>query len=320
MTGVRTHATTAGPSAATTAGRRAEAVAQAAAAPTARKRRRSLTDVLIAAWGVLGLLFLFFPVIVIIVYSFNTGRQLRSWAGFGFSSYENALSNPTIVATIQVSILAAVGSAVVSTILGSLAGVALARRPSARWVGWLTLLLGLIMVTPEIVNAVSLLPWFVDLSNTWNLSVFAVGQVRLVIAHSLFSCAVVTFIVRARMAGVDESLEEAAADLGAPPLRRFLDITFPLMRPAVISGALLAFTLSLDNTVLSSFVSVAGSTPWPVYVFASLRSTLRPEIAAVSTLMLGLTLIALALVGLVLRRARKTTGDAGGGLAATLVG
>jgi ABC-type spermidine/putrescine transport system permease subunit II len=323
VTGLREEA--AGTAGAAGAGRtagpgEAETAPAAATEPVARRRRRSLTDVLIATWGVLGLLFLFFPVIVIIVYSFNTGRQLRSWDGFGFSSYENALSNPTIVATIQVSILAAVGSAVVSTILGSLAGVALARRPSARWVGWLTLLLGLIMVTPEIVNAVSLLPWFVDLSNTWNLGIFSIGQVRLIIAHSLFSCAVVTFIVRARMAGVDESLEEAAADLGAPPLRRFLDITFPLMRPAVISGALLSFTLSLDNTVLSSFVSVAGSTPWPVYVFASLRSTLRPEIAAVSTLMLGLTLIALALVGLVLRRAQKTTGDAGGGLAATLTG
>jgi ABC-type spermidine/putrescine transport system permease subunit II len=321
VTGLSTDvATPSGASDAPTATGLGESSSPAAAPPTARKHRRSGTDVLIAVWGVLGLLFLFFPVIVIIVYSFNTGRQLRSWDGFGFSSYANALSNPTIVATIQVSILAAVGSAVVSTILGSLAGVALARRPSARWVGWLTLLLGLIMVTPEIVNAVSLLPWFVDLSNTWHLSIFSVGQVRLIIAHSLFSCAVVTFIVRARMAGVDESLEEAAADLGAPPLRRFLDITFPLMRPAVISGALLAFTLSLDNTVLSSFVSVAGSTPWPVYVFASLRSTLRPEIAAVSTLMLGLTLIALALVGLVLRRAEKTTGDASGGLAATLVG
>ncbi|HEY8590085.1 MAG TPA: ABC transporter permease subunit, partial [Naasia sp.] len=161
---------------------------------------------------------------------------------------------------------------------------------------------------------------FVDLGNTYNLTIFNIGVVRLIVAHSLFSCAVVTFIVRARMAGLSASLEEAAADLGAPPVRRFLDITFPLMRPAVISGALLAFTLSLDNTVISSFVSVAGSTPWPVYVFASLRSSLRPEIAAVSTLMLLLTLVALALVAVVLMRARKSSGGEAPGLAQTLAG
>ncbi len=287
-------------------------------APPARKRRTPVGDAILGVWGIAGLLFLFFPVLVIVAYSFNTGRQLQSWQGFGFDSYANAFNNPTIVATIQVSLAAAAGSAVVSTILGSFAGVALARR-GGRWGGWLVALLGLAMVTPEIVNAVSLLPWFVTLGADWGLTVFNLGQVRLVIAHSLFACAVVTFIVRARMAGLNESLEEAAADLGAPPIQRFWTITFPLMRPAVISGALLSFTLSLDNTVLSSFVSVAGSTPWPVYVFASLRSTLRPEIAAMSTLMLLLTLVALALVAIVLSRASKKTGD-GSSLAQTLAG
>lgn len=298
--------------------RTATPVADEAPAPRARKRPAPIGDALLGVWGIIGLLFLFFPVLVIVAYSFNTGRQLQSWRGFGFDSYANALNNPTIVATIQVSLTAAAGSAIVSTILGSIAGVALARR-GGRWGVWLIALLGLAMVTPEIVNAVSLLPWFVTLGADWGLSIFNIGQVRLVIAHSLFACAVVTFIVRARMAGLNESLEEAAADLGAPPLQRFWTITFPLMRPAVISGALLSFTLSLDNTVLSSFVSVAGSTPWPVYVFASLRSTLRPEIAAMSTLMLLLTLVTLAIVAIVLSRASKKTGD-GSSLAQTLAG
>ncbi|WP_345752796.1 ABC transporter permease [Microbacterium rhizophilus] len=286
-------------------------------APAAR-RRAPVGDALLGVWGIAGLLFLFFPVLVIVAYSFNTGRQLQSWQGFGLDSYANALANPTIISTIQVSLAAAVGSALVSAALGSLAGVALARS-GGRWTAWLVALLGLAMVTPEIVNAVSLLPWFVTLGADWGLWWFNLGQVRLVIAHSLFACAVVTFIVRARMAGLDESLEEAAADLGAPPAQRFWTITFPLMRPAVISGALLSFTLSLDNTVLSSFVSVAGATPWPVYVFASLRSTLRPEIAAVSTLMLLLTLVALGLVALILNRAAKRTGE-GSGIAQTLAG
>lgn len=284
----------------------------------AKRPRVAVGDAALAIWGVAGLLFLFFPVLVIVAYSFNTGRQLQTWKGFGLDSYVNALDNPTIVATIQVSLLAAAGSALVSTALGALAGVALARH-GGRWTAWMLLLLGLVLVTPEIVNAVSLLPWFVSLGTEWGLPFFNIGQVRLVVAHSLFSTAVVTFIVRARMAGLSASLEEAAADLGATPLQRFWTVTFPLMRPAVISGALLSFTLSLDNTVLSSFVSVAGSTPWPVYVFASLRSTLRPEVAAVSTLMLLLTLVALAAIALVLRRAGKQTGESGG-LAQTLAG
>lgn len=290
----------------------------APAGPGTRKHRTPVGDVVLFVWGIAGLLFLFLPVLVIVAYSFNTGRQLRSWDGFGFDSYVNALANPAIVASIRVSLLAAAGSALVSTILGSFAGVALARR-GGRWSGWLVALLGLAMVTPEIVNAVSLLPWFVTLGADWGLTIFNLGQVRLVVAHSLFACAVVTFIVRARMAGLNESLEEAAADLGAPPAQRFWTVTFPLMRPAVISGALLSFTLSLDNTVLSSFVSVAGSTPWPVYVFASLRSTLRPEVAAMSTLMLLLTLAVLGLVAIILSRASKRTGD-GSSLAQTLAG
>ncbi|MCU1437807.1 MAG: Spermidine/putrescine transport system permease protein/putrescine transport system permease protein [Naasia sp.] len=285
-----------------------------------KRRHVDIGTVLISIWGVLGLLFLFFPVLVIVAYSFNTGRQLQSWQGFGFTSYVNAFNNPTIVSTIYVSIYVAFFTAIVSAILGSLAGVAMARSGRAWWIPAFTALLGLVLVTPEIVNAVSLLPWFVDLGTTWNLPIFSIGVVRLIVAHSLFACAVVTFIVRARMAGMSASLEEAAADLGAPPIRRFLDITFPLMRPAVISGALLSFTLSLDNTVISSFVSVAGSTPWPVYVFSSLRSSLRPEIAAVSTLMLLLTLAVLGLVAFVLLRAQKRVGGDAPGLASTLAG
>ena len=284
-----------------------------------RRRRPDVGTRLLAIWAVLGFIFLFFPVLVIVAYSFNEGRLLQSYDGFGLKAYTDALSDSAITGGVQVSIYVGIASAIVAAVLGSLAGVAVARRAGARWIGWLTALLGLILVTPEIVNAVSLLPWFVTLGIDLGFAPLNSGIVRLIIAHSLFSCAVVTFIVRARMAGLSESLEEAAADLGAPPLRRFIDITFPLMRPAVISGTLLSFTLSLDNTVLSSFVSTADATPWPVYVFASVRSSLRPSIAAMSTLMLLLTLVSLGLVALVLVRARKVTGE-GPGLAATLAG
>ncbi len=270
----------------------------------------------------LGFIFLFFPVLVIVAYSFNTGRLLQSFRGLRTRRLRrSALGNSAITASVTVSLYVAV-------VLRAGRPLCSARSPASpwpaepaqAWIGWLTALLGLVLVTPEIVNGVSLLPWFVTLGI--DLGVRSAEQRHRPPdhrQHSLFSSAVVTFIVRARMAGLSESLEEAAADLGAPPVRRFLDITFPLMRPAVIAGALLAFTLSLDNTVLSSFVSTADATPWPVYVFSSIRSTLRPSIAAMSTLMLLLTLVALALVALILSRARKVTGE-GGGLAATLAG
>lgn len=276
-------------------------------------------DVALRIWGILGLLFLFFPIIVIVVFSFNSGRTLQSFEGFSTEPYTAALANPAITNAITVSLISATGTAVVATLLGTFAGIALTRR-AGRWAPGLLILLGLVMVTPEIVSAISLLPWFVTLGTDLGFTAFNIGQVRLIIANSLFAGAVVTFIVRARMTGMSEHLEEAAADLYATPFRRFVDITLPLIRPAVISGALLSFTLSLDNTVVSSFVSVAGSTPWPVYIFASLKASLRPEIAAMSTLMLVVTLIALGAAALVLRRDPAGSGSGAAGLTGAVVG
>lgn len=284
-----------------------------------RRRRFVLGDAALTAWGLLGLAFLFFPIVVIVVFSFNSGRTLQAFEGFSLQPYLDALANPAITNAISVSLVTAAGTAVVSTVLGTLAGIALTRRPGW-WAPALLVLLGLVMVTPEIVSAISLLPWFVSLGTDWGVAFFNVGQVRLIVANSLFASAVVTFIVRARMAGMNEALEEAAADLYATPLRRFTDITLPLISPAVISGALLAFTLSLDNTVVSSFVSVAGSTPWPVYIFASLKASLRPEIAAMSTLMLALTLVVLGIVAVILRRDPTGGGGGASGLTGAMVG
>ncbi|MBI5160096.1 MAG: ABC transporter permease subunit [Micrococcales bacterium] len=254
-----------------------------------------------------------------VVYSFNTGRNLQVFQGFGVTAFTSALGNPVILQSIQVSLIISAGSAVVSTILGTFAGIALGRRPG-RWAPPLLVVLGLVLVTPEIVNALSLLPWFVSLGVNANIAIFNNGFVRLIVAVSLFAATLVTFIVRSRVAGMDASLEEAAADLYAPPLRRFTSVTLPVIRPAVISGALLAFTVSLDETVIASFVSVAGTTPWPVYIFSATRAALRPEVAAMSTLVLVLTLAVLGVVVLVLRR--SSGGEVGGTaqLARDLVG
>lgn len=278
-------------------------------------RSRTWSDALLSMWGVVVFAFLFLPIAVIIVYSFNEGRLLVSFTEFGFTPFRAIVDRPAIRSAVIVSIQTGAIAAVLSTVLGTLAGVAMARRPGT-WVAWFVGLLLLVSVTPEIVDAVALLPWLVFLGTDAGLPIFNNGVVRLVVGHSLFATAVVSYIVRARLVGLDAQLEEASADLYATSWTTFRRITLPLAMPAVLAGGLLAFTLSLDNTVISAFVQVSGTTPWPVYVLSALRSGLRPEIAAVSTLMLLLTLVSLTLVWVVLRRA----GDSSTQIARTMTG
>ncbi|MGW4098955.1 ABC transporter permease [Mycobacterium sp. NPDC004974] len=275
---------------------------EVAAAPR-RRRSRDLIALGLRVWGIVVYAFLFLPIIVIVAYSFNTGRILAAWQGFGFSAYTSAFDNIMIKNSVLTSLQAAVGAAVLSTILGTLGGLALARsRNGNRWATALTAILAVTLVTPEVVTGISLLPWFVTLGTDAGFLPMNNGLIRLVISHTVMSVAVVTFIIRARMQGTDLRLEEAAADLYAGKWNAFRQITLPLAFPAILAGALMSFTLSLDNTIVSSFVQLPGSTPWPVYIFSSLKVGLRPEVAAVSTLMLVLTLIALGAVAFVLRR------------------
>jgi putrescine transport system permease protein len=277
--------------------------------------KRSWSDIALNAWGVLVFLFLFAPIIVIIISSFNTGRLLVAWGGFGFDGFLALVEKPAIRDAVWVSVQTGAIAALVATLLGTLAGIAMARHPG-KWALWFIGLLLLVSVTPEIVDAVALLPWLVFLGQDLGIGLFDDGVVRLVVGHSLFSVAVVSYIVRARLVGLDTQLEEASADLYAKPFATFRRVTLPLAMPAVLAGFLLSFTLSLDNTVIAAFVQVSGTTPWPVYVLSALRSGLRPEIASVSTVMLLLTLVALGLVAYVLRRA----GDSATQIARTMTG
>jgi len=270
---------------------------------------------ILRGWGVIVFLFLFAPIFIIVIYSFNTGRLLVSWNGFGFTGYEAVLQDDQIKNALWMSIRVAVLSAILATVIGTLAGVALARRPG-KWTYGFLALVALVLVTPEIVDAVALLPWFVWLGGDAQLTIFNNGLVRLTIGTGIFATAVVALIIRARMSGLDESLEESAADLYATPWNRFRQITLPLMAPAVIAAALLAFTLSLDNTIIASFISVAGSDTLPIYIFSAVRSGLRPDIASVSTILLALTLAAISLVAIVLRR----SGDSSTQITQTMTG
>jgi ABC-type spermidine/putrescine transport system permease subunit II len=292
-----------------------ETIARVESKTPVRPAKRSWSDVALNVWGVLVMLFLFAPIIVIVIYSFNTGRLLVAWDGFGFDAFLTLLEKPAIQSAVRVSLITAFIAAIIATTLGTLAGIAMSRYPG-KWVWWFLGLLLLVSVTPEIVDAVALLPWFVFLGQDAGLSIFNDGIVRLSVGSSLFATAVVSYIVRARLVGMDANLEEASGDLYAKPVTTFRRVTLALAMPAVLAGFLLAFTLSLDNTIVAAFVQVSGTTPWPVYVLSAVRSGLRPEIAAVSTVMLLLTLVALALVALVLRRA----GDSATQIARTMTG
>lgn len=285
------------------------------APPVEHRRRKPLTDHLLKWWSVLVFVFLFTPILVIVIYSFNTGRLLVAFDAFGFDSFAALFNKPVLGDAVMVSLRVALIASVFATLLGTLAGIALARRPGKWALGFIAILL-LVAVTPDIVGAVSLLPWLVYLGQDLGLSFFNDGIARLTIGSSLFSVAVVTYIVRARLVGMPANLEEASADLYAPPMRTFRRVTLPLAMPAILAGFLLSFTFALDDTIVASFVQVSGTTPWPVYVLSALRSGLRPEIAAVSTIMLLITLIALAVVGIVLKRA----GDSSADIARTMAG
>jgi ABC-type spermidine/putrescine transport system permease subunit II len=289
-----------------------------------RRRRVDLVNVGLVVWAVAALVFLYLPIVFVVIYSFTDNRDLTRWGGFTTEWYSRLADNQQLLDTVWNSFRVAIYATPVSVVLGGLAGIALARRPGA-WTRGFLVFVFLILVTPEIVDAIGLQVWFVNLADqvSWlggpliNPSVPVIRNLfPMMIGHVIFSSAVVTLIVRARMAGLDESLEEAAADLYAPPRRAFFQITLPLVFPALLAGGLLSFTFSLDNVIISQFVSRPGSSTFPLYVFGKVRSVLRPDLAAASTLILLATLFALAVVVAVLRR----SGDSSTDIAATLTG
>lgn len=252
-------------------------------------------------WLTLVFVFLWLPIVIVGIYSFNADRYLLTWEGFDSQWYATALANREIRLAIWNSFVVAVGSSIVAMVLGGAAGIALARH-SGLWTRPFVGLLALILVAPEIVVGIAYLIFFVRVG-------LNEGYARLIIGHSVFSSAIVTLIVRARLSGLDESLEEAAADLGATPLAALTQITLPLIRPALLAGGLLAFTFSLDDVVISSFVSTAGTTTLPVYLFSALRTGLKTEHAAIVTLTLGITLILLVGAWWLLRRIGESARD-----------
>ena len=262
---------------------------------------------LIDTWAVLVYAFLYAPIVVIVVYAFNGGRQVLNWEGFSTKWFGEALSDPSITEPLKNSLLIGVGNAVVACVLGTALALSLPRMWS--WVR--TPIDGLVymtLVTPEIVFGISALIFFVQAG-------IPLGLTTILIAHVVFNASVVALIVRARAVGMGQSLEEASFDLGAGPLSTFRQVTLPRLAPAILAGGLLAFTFSFDDFITSFFVSGPGTTTLPLRIFSSLRFGVSPIVNATAVMILLLTLAAVVIAYLVLRRTaqgrRETAGIPG---------
>ena len=247
----------------------------------ATERNRWLTAFAFLVYG-----FLFAPIVVLIIFSFNSARRGLVWQGFTFDWYPKLLANDELLDALLVTLQVAAVAVVVSTILGALLGLGLARL-RFRGRGATETLLLVPMITPEIVMGLSLLLFFVQLFD-------AHGSVaQLWIAHITFCVSYVAVVVRARAANMDPQLEEAARDLGASAWGAFRFVTLPLIAPAVMAGALLAFSLSFDDYVVTTFNSGVGSSTLPLYIYGQIKFGVTPETNAISTIVVALTAIAI---------------------------
>lgn len=272
----------------------------------------------LALWTALLIMFLMTPIVYVFIHSMNGGNSFNIWKEFGgLQWYRELLDNKPLRDTLINSFKAAIGSTLIAVIIGGLAGVALVRRPGKWTVAFMTLLF-LVMVTPEVIDGFALLSWFFERlpDVPFENGIFAVrgGMLRMWIGHSLFSSAVVTLIVRARLQGLDESLEEAAADLGATPVRAFRQITLPLMSPALMAGAMLSFSFSLDNVIVSSFVGTDAST-FPLYLLGTVKSSTKPTAGSGAVLLFAFTLIFAASTVMVMRRSGQSSSEIAANLA-----
>jgi putrescine transport system permease protein len=245
----------------------------------------------IASLG-LGLAFLYLPIAILVIYSFNASRLVTLWAGWSTRWYVELFNDEAMLQAAWISLRLALFSATVATVLGTLAALALVRM--GRFRGRL-LFSGMIyapLILPEVITGLSLLLLFVAVEvdrGFWTVA----------IAHTTLTMGFVAVIVQARLLGFDRSIEEAAMDLGAPPVKTFFSITLPLIAPAVAAGWMLAFTLSLDDLVIASFTTGPGATTLPIRIYSEVRLGVKPEINAICTIMIAVVALGVIAASLV---------------------
>jgi putrescine transport system permease protein len=245
------------------------------------RTRLSVTNLTAIA---LGLAFLYLPIAILVIYSFNDSRLVSVWGGWSLRWYRELVQDDAMLTAAWASVRIAALSASVATVLGTLAALALVR--SGRFAGR-TAFAAMVyapLVMPEVITGLSLLLLFVALDVDR-------GFWTVVAAHTTLTLCFVTVVVQARLIDFDRTLEEAAADLGCPPWRVFLTITLPLIAPAVAAGWMLAFTLSLDDLVIASFTTGPGATTLPIRIYSEVRLGVKPEVNAVCTIMIAIVAV-----------------------------
>ncbi|MCC6916929.1 ABC transporter permease subunit [Nitrosomonas sp.] len=225
--------------------------------------------------------FLYIPLVIVVVYSFNDSRLNAEWVGFTLDWYYKLFRNEEMLLAARNSLIIAVSASLLATILGTMAGLAIHRFR----LRFLPVLAFTPVAMPEILLGVSLLLFFLQVLN------LTLGMISIIIAHTTFCIGFVAIIVRARLQGMDESIFEAARDLGATPWQTFRLITLPLIMPAVVAGALMSFTLSIDDFVITFFTKGVGEPILPIQIYTMIKIAVTPEVNAISTLFMLLTLV-----------------------------
>jgi spermidine/putrescine transport system permease protein len=245
--------------------------------------------------------FLYVPIIILIIFSFNASKQTAVWEGFTFQWYIHLFQNDLIVKAVENSFFVASATAILATIFGTMCALAIDRF-NFRSKGFTRGLIYLPMVSPEIVVGAALVTFFGLIHYT--LDIWSV-----VFAHLSFSISYVAIIVKARLTDFDRSLEEASMDLGANPLQTFFRVTLPLLMPGIIAGALLVFTISMDDYVITSFVTGVGSTTLPLQIYSMIKVGVTPEVNAISTLLLALTIFLIIIAQYFYQKPTERTGS-----------
>lgn len=252
----------------------------------------------------LGFTFLYVPMILLVIYSFNHSKLVPVWGGWSTRWYKVLFESPEVWDAVRLSLQIAVVNATVATMLGTFAGLAMVRFGRFRG---RTLFGGMLvapLVMPEVITGLSLLVFFISLKELFSWPAER-GFTTITIAHITFSLAYVAVIVQARLTGIGETLEEAAADLGAKPFKVLTSITLPRLAPGMLSGWLLAFTLSLDDLVIASFVTGPGANTLPILIFSRIRLGLRPDINALATIIILFVAVLVAIAAYIMFRQQK---------------
>ncbi|WP_417512766.1 ABC transporter permease subunit [Marinobacter sp.] len=256
--------------------------------------------------GILGFTFLYAPILSLVIFSFNKSQLVTVWGGFSTKWYGELFRDPQILEAAWVSVRIALASATLSVVIGTVASFVLIRFQRFRSKTLLSMMITAPLVMPEVIIGLSLLLMFVAMEGLVGWP-GGRGILTIIIAHSTFGAAYAAVIIQSRLVDMDLSIEEAALDLGARPVRVFFDVTLPVIAPALMSGWLLAFTLSLDDLVIASFVSGPGASTLPMVIFSKVRLGVSPDVNALAAIIIGVASLGIIIAALQINRSSKVS-------------